>query len=205
MPDPALNERKRTARRAVRARLGAMDDAAAAAASARVRELVAGTGEFAGASAVMAFLPLPGEPDLEPLLRDAGAAGRAVCLPRTDWDAGTIRAVRVGPGDWTVRPGRHGLREPDEGETVDPGALDLILVPGLAFDARGRRLGRGAGFYDRFLAPLRPPGEPAARPDPDGPRLIGVAFEAQMLEETPEGERDVRVDAVVTDARVYRW
>ena len=74
---------------------------------------------------------------------------------------------------------------------MDPAEIDLVLVPGLAFDAAGGRLGRGGGFYDRFLATLGPA---AAR--------VGVAFDAQILPEVPTDGLDARMSCVVTDARV---
>ena len=69
--------------------------------------------------------------------------------------------------------------------------IDLVVVPGVAFDAAGRRLGRGRGHYDATLAGL-----------PAGAARIGLAFELQLVPEIPEEPHDVRLDAVVTEARV---
>jgi 5-formyltetrahydrofolate cyclo-ligase len=92
-----------------------------------------------------------------------------------------------------LQPGRFGIREPPK-----QGALqrleegDLVLVPGVAFDAAGHRLGRGGGYYDAAF----PPG--AA-----GPLLYGVGFEFQVVDAVPHGSRDRRMDAIVTE-RVFR-
>jgi 5-formyltetrahydrofolate cyclo-ligase len=87
---------------------------------------------------------------------------------------------------------RMGVREPAAGgQVVPPGDLDLILVPGLAFDEHGRRLGRGGGHYDRFLAGLS-----SAR--------VGVAFEVQLAPQVPAGPGDERVDAVATERRIIQ-
>jgi 5-formyltetrahydrofolate cyclo-ligase len=69
--------------------------------------------------------------------------------------------------------------------------LDLVVVPGVAFDAEGRRLGRGGGYYDATLALL-----------PRGAARLGVAFEIQVVPAVPEEPHDVRLDGVVTEARV---
>lgn len=69
--------------------------------------------------------------------------------------------------------------------------VDVILVPGLAFDAAGRRIGRGGGFYDRFLLRL-----------PPATLSVGVAFEAQRIDEVPADPHDRRVDVVVTERRL---
>lgn len=88
--------------------------------------------------------------------------------------------------------GAFGIREPLPNPTrlVAPDAFDLVLVPGLAFDLNGGRLGRGAGFYDRFLATL-----------PKTTRLIGVALDEQIVEKTPRDAFDLPVDALATPSR----
>jgi 5-formyltetrahydrofolate cyclo-ligase len=99
--------------------------------------------------------------------------------------------VAVTSLDEGIAPGRHGLREPVGGTVIDPKDLGVVIVPGLAFDERGNRLGRGGGFYDRFLATT-----PAFR--------IGVCFEVQLASSVPAGPLDVPMDAVVTERRVIR-
>jgi 5-formyltetrahydrofolate cyclo-ligase len=136
---------------------------------------------------VLVFLPDHREPDIEPVIAGWLDEGRLVAAPRVDWDAGTFRPVRLRSlEDVEVR--RHGVREPAGGETVALGALGISLVPGVAFDGFGGRLGRGGGFYDRFLAGL-----------PAGVRRLGVCFAAQVVERIPLERHDERVDAVVTE------
>lgn len=82
-------------------------------------------------------------------------------------------------------PGAYGLMEPDETcEIFDPQKIDLILVPGVAFDRLGHRLGQGAGYYDRFL-----PGMHAAR--------VGICHDFALLEEVPFQEHDIPMDFVM--------
>ena len=94
-----------------------------------------------------------------------------------------------------LRPGRYGVLEPPEGEPVaDPGADDIVLVPGVAFDRAGHRLGRGGGYYDRTF----PPGRPGA------PVLFGLAFDFQVVDAAPHDSRDCRMDAIVTECGLRR-
>jgi 5-formyltetrahydrofolate cyclo-ligase len=95
------------------------------------------------------------------------------------------------PGCRTERGG-FGVRLPADGEALEP---DLLLVPLLAFDAQGFRLGYGGGFYDRTLEALR-----AVRPV----TAIGLAYAAQQLPHVPHGPRDQRLDAVATEAGLLR-
>ena len=87
-----------------------------------------------------------------------------------------------------LEPTSYGPREPRDRRAVDPAVIDVIVVPGLAFDRRGHRLGYGGGRYDRYLARLRP----------DASR-IGIGFEAQVVEHLPADDGDERVHIVVTE------
>ena len=88
-------------------------------------------------------------------------------------------------------PGRYDIPEPREGlAPVDPAVIDVVIVPGSAFDRAGGRIGYGGGFYDGFLRRLRPA----------APR-IGIGFEAQLVERVPREAHDLCVDLVVTEAR----
>jgi 5-formyltetrahydrofolate cyclo-ligase len=114
-------------------------------------------------------------------------AGKTVYYPRTAEDG----LVFVAPGGAGLAPGPYGVPEPTAGVALprDQSGV-LFLVPGVAFDARGARLGRGNGDYDRALTRHG-----------DGTR-IGLAYELQVAERLPESAWDVRMHAVVTDTRV---
>ncbi|MCX8089844.1 MAG: 5-formyltetrahydrofolate cyclo-ligase [Verrucomicrobiae bacterium] len=141
------------------------------------------------ARAVLGFAPTAGEPDIWPLLQAALAEGRTVALPRfaPDRDAYEAAVVRDLSRDLVVA--RFGIREPSCAcRTLAVSEVDLILVPGVAFDLRGHRLGRGKGYYDRLLT---------------GARAVkcAVAFEEQIVEAVPVEPQDVRVDCIVTAER----
>jgi 5-formyltetrahydrofolate cyclo-ligase len=134
--------------------------------------------------AIAAFSALDGEPDvLDPWPQD-----KRIALPRVAGAELTFHWI-VRPAE--LQPGRFGVLEP---AAEAPGAgseFDLILIPGMAFDLRGGRLGRGRGYYDRFLAGAR------------GLRL-GVCFEDQIVEAVPSEAHDLRMDFVVTPSAIYR-
>lgn len=97
-----------------------------------------------------------------------------------------------------LRPGAYGILEPD-GPAVALERIDCFLIPGLAFDLQGRRLGFGGGYYDRALEPAAA-GEVAA-----APYLVGVGYDWQLRDEAlPSDPHDIPVDAVVTDRRIHR-
>lgn len=192
------------AKRALRERLKcdacAAGDEARAAESARISEhlLEWMLARIPARRAVMLYAPMKVEVDITPVAIGLLDRGRTVCLPRVNWQGKTMAPARI--EDWSADlvpdrvNARLGLRSPREelGE-VDPAELGAIVVPGLAFDRRGGRLGRGAGFYDRFLGSL---------PPDDGRMVIGVAFEWQVVKRVPMEEHDVRMDALATSALV---
>lgn len=184
----ALREAKLTLRRAVLARRDtlAVDDRAAAGAA--IAAGLAALASFASARTVLLTLPFRSEWDTLPLVRRALAAGKSVVVPRVN---ATTRMLELHAIEDPVRdagPGHQGIPEPlAHCPMVAPGAVDWVLVPGVAFDRAGRRLGYGGGYYDRLLPLLSPQ---AAR--------IAGAFDLQIVDRVPSGPHDVTVDRIVT-------
>jgi 5-formyltetrahydrofolate cyclo-ligase len=139
---------------------------------------------------VLLFLSLKSEIDTFPLLETALKDGKKVFAPRTEGVC--IRFYRVSSTRGPWRHGGFGIREPAEAD----GALDegdfpaLIVTPGLAFDRRGRRLGRGGGCYDRFFAELDKAGRKYC--------AIGFCLEAQIKAEVPVEKQDKAVNGIVS-------
>jgi 5-formyltetrahydrofolate cyclo-ligase len=141
------------------------------------------------ARTVLLFFPLTSEPDVAPLLAAALADGKLLALPRFNAAAQRYEAVQVCELTRELVVGPFQVREPAAICPVVPlNRLDLALVPGLGFDARGHRLGRGKGHYDRLLAGF-------------GGRKIGVAFDFQIMAEVPCEAHDIVLDDIVTPAR----
>lgn len=160
-------------------------------ADARIAEALMGRvrGVSLGGRVLMAFLSLPDEPSLDEAIGVWLASGQRVCVPSPDWGAGSMEAAELKSLDLVVS-GRYGVREPAAGSPVVPiEEVGLVVVPGLGFDASGVRLGRGGGFYDRFLSRL------GARV-----RRIGVGYESRMVESLPRDAWDERVDEIVSEA-----
>ena len=175
-----------------KARLGGVTPQDAAAWSKAVCDHIMAWQAFERARTLMLFMPLAGEVDLRSLREEAIRLGKVVCLPRTDWQSRALNPVSVpslGPG---LVAARHGLLEPPAAAMALPiSDLDLIVVPGLAFDSTGQRLGRGAGFYDRFLA------NPILRAF-----TCGVGFEVQLLDNLPIDRWDMPLHAIATERRL---
>ena len=141
------------------------------------------------ARAVLHFFPIASEPDISPLLADALVAGKLLALPRFNAAANAYEAVRVFDPVRELATGPFQVREPVAAcPVVALNRLDLALVPGLGFDARGHRLGRGKGHYDRLLAGFTG-------------MKIGVAFDFQIVAEVPREPHDIALDAIVTPTR----
>ena len=185
---------KREIRREMRATLAAMTPNVAAAKSLRACEALALQAEYRDARTVMIFLAIQGEIDPAELARAAWREGKTVLVPVTVWEDRSMVAVAIDSLDSGLVVTDQGIREPVGGQAVAVDEIDLIVVPALAFDRQGNRLGRGGGFYDRFLA------SPGMRA-----RLCGIAFCEQLLDEVPTGVHDCPVDIIVTDTEVLRF
>lgn len=199
-------DEKRTIRRWVRERLAEIE-ALPASRRGELSELVCRqVGEssfFSRARSLMVYIAKGGEVDMTPLMELAFDRGLRVCVPAVDWEAGTMSPVEVREVGFARRSGRLGVAEPVAGEPFDASALDLVVLPGLAFDNRGGRLGRGAGFYDRFMAGQWAGKGPVNRGDRlagGRPMACGVCFADQMIPRVPIEEHDVMMDAVASDA-----
>lgn len=193
---------KHAARARARETLARIDPAERSARSRDVCRRLIEWDPFAAATGLMVYLPLPGspEPDLSEVIRQARDRGAWLAAPRVDWASGTMNAapLRFDPaGNPITEVRRLGVPEPAlaPAPALTTSVPGLILVPGLAFDPRGGRLGRGGGFYDRFLAGMRCSAG-------HRPVCVGVAFEPQLVSIVPIAAHDFPMDAVVTDQRL---
>lgn len=153
-----------------------------AASALRLMQAVEKHPAFAAASTVMLYHALPDEPDTHPLL-EKYAASKTIVLPCVEGDDIVPRVYR---GEQDLRIGAYGIAEPVGPVFEDLETISFILVPGVAFDAEGHRLGRGKGYYDRFLSAL-----------PQRPFLLGVCFKWQEVLTVPREPHDMIMDAVL--------
>ena len=150
--------------------------------------------ELVSADRIMAFASLADEVCLTALWHRLVGGGKTLLFPMLVGEDGRMDAVQVRDIDADLKPGRFGIPQPREHVPFDPHEIDFIFVPALAYDNRGNRVGRGGGYYDRFLAGRAPQ---AFR--------CGVAFDCQVLKVIPVKEHDCHVDALATEKGIRRF
>jgi 5-formyltetrahydrofolate cyclo-ligase len=179
-------------RRRMRARLAGMTPAERAAAGERIAERVWSLPQVAAARTLLLYAALPEEVPTAEIAREARRRGLVVTYPRCLPETREMALHRIGVDEELVA-GSYGLLEPrEECPLLATEEIDVALVPGLAWDRAGHRLGRGAGYYDRLFARSRWRG---AR--------IGLFFALQEAEAVPADAWDRRLDAVVTEDGNY--
>jgi 5-formyltetrahydrofolate cyclo-ligase len=189
MDKHGLDKTKMKLRSEIRGVLKNVSSEKRAADSAKIRARLQSQPFWKTAAAILFFAPLPDEVDVWPLLEEALAAGKTMALPRFDPKGQNYVVCRVHNLRREIVMGQFGIREPGLGcGEIPSNSLDLILVPGVAFDWDGHRLGRGKGFYDRLLAGVRS-------------IKCGVAFDEQIVEAIPVNPLDIRMDWVLTPTR----
>lgn len=183
----------RTDATAVRQRLAAEGGARAAAGAAEVAWSVLGDlGDRPADTVAAGYWPIRTELDCRPLMERLHAAGWACALPCVVDRAGPLAFRAWRPGD-RLHMGAYGIPAP--GPDAPPRHPRIVIVPLLAFDAGGHRLGYGGGYYDRTLADLRGRGDVLA---------VGFAFAGQQVAHLPRDGDDQRLDLIVTEAGVIR-
>lgn len=178
----SLAEEKRVLRREMRRRLRAMSEETRAEQSRLLVDQIRAATEYRNAGRIALFTPLPDEPDIFALAADSLQSGKAVFLPRYNEATHRYEFVRLLDPETDLSLGNFGVLEPLSSlATIGGKPLDFVLVPGLAFDGSGARLGRGKGFYDRLL--MR---ESAFK--------AGVCFDFQRVDGLPTERHDVVLD-----------
>jgi 5-formyltetrahydrofolate cyclo-ligase len=186
---PTIPDTKAALRREVRRILKTIPANKREAAAGHARALLKNQAIWRAARTILFFAPLEDELDVWPLMTEALTAGKAAALPRFDAKAGGYLACHVHNLAGDLRTGQFGIREPGTHcQEIAINRLDLVLVPGVAFDLQGRRLGRGKGFYDRWLATMRG-------------TTCGVAFDEQIVRRVPVAPHDAQVNCILTPTR----
>jgi 5-formyltetrahydrofolate cyclo-ligase len=185
-----LNDQKAALRKAIRAALERISPAVRAVESIDLCDRL--EAQLRSARSILFFAPLADELDVWPLLEKLLTAGKICALPFFNAATQTYSARRVQNLAADISIGKFGVREPAANcPEIPPEKFDLILVPGVAFDWNGNRLGRGRGFYDRLLKQIR------------GVKC-GVGFDFQLLGKIPTEPHDARMNFIVTPTRCVR-
>lgn len=186
----SLFQQKTTIRKEILEKRKSQDPQVSAAQSRSITVTLIGRKEFQTANRILIYLSKDGEVGTDHLLGRAFELGKRVCVPVVDRGNDEIRISELPGPEIGFRLGAFGVREPAEGNLnfVTPDKIDLVVVPGLAFDRRGGRIGYGKGYYDRLLSRL----------SSQVPR-IALAFEFQVLDTVPQDVNDIQVDTIITE------
>lgn len=177
--------KKEDIRHRIKARKALLDENEKAKAAEAVFNILERTAAFIMADNILMYHSLPDELSTRRFLEKWGGR-KQFYLPRVNG-----LNLEILPYDKsTLRLGAFQIEEPTGNETVSTTAIDLIIVPGVAYDARGNRVGRGKGYYDRLLAESKA-------------TKIGVGYEFQVVDDIEADEHDVKMDIVITDRHYY--
>lgn len=148
---------------------------------------------FRQARCVLIYLSIRGEVETDGLVQAALDAGKTVCVPVIDPRSGELKLSRLPGLDIEFEEGPFDIREPASRflQWMPPEEVDLVIMPGLAFDREGGRIGYGKGYFDRLLDRL----------NPDAFR-VGLAFDFQIYDSLPQGPSDRRVHSIITETQV---
>lgn len=158
--------------------------------SAKIMSRLFSLSEFRGAKTIMFYVDAGNEVKTRDGLTKALSEGKRVVVPKVKKGYGLL-AIEIKSLD-ELSPGTFGILEPAGEKGISPEEIDLVVVPGVAFDKRGNRMGYGAGYYDSFLPKLRPE-----------VKKVAVAFEMQVTDSLPAEEHDVKMDLIITENTIY--
>ena len=150
------------------------------------------TPEFQDASVIMMYLAIPDEADVTDAISSAWREDKAVIVPKVLWKQKSMIPVRIESLEMVpIESAVSGLRNPANGVPVGVEEIDLVVAPGLGFDTKGNRLGRGGAYYDRFFADKKIKA-----------KKCGFAFAEQVVDSVPTTDTDQKIDFLVTDEQI---
>jgi len=189
----AINDEKQRIRREVLARRNRLTTAQRVIRSADILQKLFELEVARSAAWIHFYVSSGSEVETTGMIAHALSRGKRVSVPKMERETKRLVLSEIKDPVRDLSPGPKGIPEPtpESFRAVDAGAMELFVIPGVAFDERGNRLGQGAGYYDRMLAGL------------DGRiPIVGLAFEIQIVDKVPAEAHDVRVNRIVTDKRV---
>lgn len=181
-------------RKLLRARLAAIPAAEQHRKSAVACSLLLASPEFANARVVMIYLTMTHEVDTAPIALRCWQEGKTVVAPKVSWDQRRMLPTEITSLTTGLTTTGPGVLEPIAGNPIPANMIDLVVVPGLGFTPQGYRIGRGMGFYDRFLAQSGFAGI-----------SCGLAFQEQVVDALPLLDHDIPLSMLVTDHGIRRF
>ncbi len=152
-----------------------------------IQQKLLSTEAYGTAKVIALYSSIHNEVETNLVIRDALFSRKTVLLPALCSGEMFFRELR---DMMKMRKGRYGIMEPSEsGRVVDPGLADMIILPGIAFDTKGRRIGYGKGYYDRSLHNLEGSG-----------KLVAICYDFQLVDEIAGEPHDIRVDMIITES-----
>jgi 5-formyltetrahydrofolate cyclo-ligase len=181
-------------RRQLREKLAAMTDAERQAKSLAAVAFLTASPEFAAARVVMLYLSTPHELDTAQIALKCWQNQKTVVVPKVSWDQRRMLPVEITSLQTNMTSTGPGIREPVSGQPIPINMIDLVIVPGIGFTNDGHRIGRGMGFYDRFLALSDFLGV-----------SCGMGFEDQIVPKLPMLDHDMPLSMLCTDRGIRRF
>ena len=188
---PSLREAKSELRKEIRQRRASLDESRRRVLDTAINQHLLELTDRLKPRVIAAYQAFDGEPDLAPALQELRRRSACLALPVVHTEPGRAAiSFREWPADADMGENRFGIREPQDTRDLPVDELDLVLVPLVAWDAGGGRLGMGASFYDRLFQPFA---------DCKRPLRVGVGYRLQQLEQVPLEPWDIRLHHVLTE------
>ncbi len=188
--EATIRQTKERIRREILRRRKALEDETVRRKSLAIGQRLEALAEYERSASVLFYLSLPGEVRTDEMIERAMAAGKKVFVPWVDRHHRRLKLSELPGLDVDFDISSFGIREPAQSwrKEAPAAAIECVVTPGLAFDARGGRLGFGVGYYDRLFGEL-----------PETARRVAVAFDFQVIDSVPQDESDVPVHTIVTE------
>lgn len=159
--------------------------------SSSIMQKVFSLSDFVNANTIFFYISFRGEVKTLEIIEEALSIGKRVVVAKVDKENKGLILSEI-ESLTELEPGFLGILEPKEIKEIKPEELDMVLVPGIAFDEKGNRVGYGKGYYDRFLRKIK------------NVPFIGLAYEVQMVNNIPSDKHDISVDKIITEERVIK-
>jgi 5-formyltetrahydrofolate cyclo-ligase len=188
--DQPANDTTAMIRRALRSKRRKLSEHSRTAHDASIRQHLLQLTGSKKLNSIAAFWPFDGEPDVIPLCRQMISSGKEIALPVISSDADVAMKFHLWRPSTVLKPNKFGICEPQETEILDLAGFDLLLIPLVAYDSTGSRIGMGSGYYDRHLENIR---------DLPSPLRLGIAYGLQEVDLINKNKWDIPLHGVVNE------